>query len=51
MQTAFEQIRRYARDGNQRLTDVARHVVEGQLDPTGLRHTRAHDLRTEHHDR
>jgi hypothetical protein len=36
MDSAFDRLRRYARARNLRLTQVARDIVEGRLDPTAL---------------
>lgn len=50
MDEAFARLRRYARDRNERLTDVARTVVARELDPQQLLdHARLREPRTPRH--
>jgi transcriptional regulator with GAF, ATPase, and Fis domain len=36
MESAFDSMRKYARDRNSRLSDIARNVIDGTLDPSAL---------------
>jgi hypothetical protein len=45
MDAAFDQLRRYCRGNNLRLAEVARLLVDRELDPAELRSTPLHQRR------